>query len=130
MADEKNEFRVVDRRHSATSETEETPAKKEPPKTAQGEGFTMKEGEKPSEPHQLDFSTLVFSLATGALIHMGLAPDPMSKRAEKNLELAKQNIDILEILKDKTRGNLSPEELKLLENLLTETQLRFVEASR
>ena len=92
----------------------------------------MKEAEQKSEPSpmQLDFSTLVFSLATGALIHMGLAPDPASRKVQKNLELAKQNIEILSILKDKTKGNLTAEEDKLLENLLAETRLRFVEASR
>ena len=126
MSDEK-EFRVVDRRSSAgASESENGGTRK-----ASGEGFTMKEKPEPSHaPGQLDFSTLVFSLATGALIHMGLAPDPVTQKSEKNLDLAKQNIEILSILKEKTRGNLSAEEGKMLESLLAEVQLRFVEASR
>lgn len=122
MSDEK-EFRVVDRRASSGA-TEDT-------KKATGAGFSMKDkSEAPQTPNQLDFSTLVFSLATGSLIHMGLAPDPVTQKSEKNLDLAKQNIEILAILKDKTRGNLSAEEGKMLESLLAEVQLRFVEASR
>ena len=111
---EEEEFKVIDRRHSA-----------------KGENFTMKEA-KSSEPapEKIDFSTLVYSFATGALISMGLAPDPATKKTVKNLEMARQNIDILTMLKEKTKGNLFEDEDKLLENLLTEVRLRFVEASR
>jgi hypothetical protein len=123
MSDEK-EFKVVDRRASSGAED----AKAQP---KAGEGFVMKEKQEPERgPGQIDFSTLVFSLATGALIHMGLTPDPVTQRKEKNLELAKQNIEILTILKEKTKGNLSTEESQMLEALLAEVQLRFVEASR
>lgn len=129
MGDEKNEFRVVDRRASASTGEKEPTKKSE---TRSGEGFVMKEA-PPAEaapPSQIDFSTLCLSLATGALIHLGLTPDPMTKQVAKNVELAKQNIDILTLLRDKTKGNLTAEEAKLLDNLLTEVQLRFVEASR
>ncbi len=112
------DFKVVDRRHTSPDAPE-----------SKGEGFVMKEPE-PSTPADVDISTLFLSLATGALINMGLAPDPVTKKAEKNLELAKQNIEILELLKQKTRSNLTPEENQLIENLLTETRLRFVEASK
>jgi hypothetical protein len=123
MADEKNEdFKVIDRR--GKKDAPETPAK--------GEGFTMKEGEAsaPAAPQQIDFATLVFSFATSALINMGLAPDPSTKKTQKNLDLAKQNIDILVLLKEKTKGNLSTDENALVENLLAEVQLRFVEAAK
>jgi len=134
MSEENKEFKVVDRRSSAAGAEarENEKPKAQSGQSAEGEGFVMKEAEQKSEPSpmQLDFSTLVFSLATGALIHMGLAPDPASRKVQKNLELAKQNIEILSILKDKTKGNLTAEEDKLLENLLAETRLRFVEASR
>ena len=121
MGEEEKGFKVRDRR--GESEKSE-PAQK-------GEGFTMKESEmEATAPHQLDFSTFIFSLATGALINMGLAPDPMTKKVEKNLDLARQNIDLLAIMKDKTKGNLSKDESDLMENLLTEVRLRFVEASK
>ncbi|MBY0371497.1 DUF1844 domain-containing protein [bacterium] len=97
---------------------------------ASGKGFTMKDGkETAARPDGVDFSTFVFSLATGAFIQMGLAPDPLTGKTEKHLDLARQNIDILLLLKEKTRGNLSPDETKLIESLAAETQLRFVEVS-
>lgn len=116
MSDEKEEFKVIDRRG--------TP--KEP--SAEGAGFTMKEKqEEPQNSVQIDFSALVLSLGTGALIHLGLAPDPVTNQVVVNLELAKQNIEILSLLQQKTKGNLTPDEGKLLESLLTEIRLRFVE---
>ena len=81
-------------------------------------------------PGQLDFSTLVLSFGTGAMIHMGLAPDPSGAKVEKNLVIAKQNIDVLEILETKTRGNLSQEEQTLIKNVLSELRLRFIDASK
>src|SRR5687768_7704581 len=99
-------------------------------KEKKGEGFTMKENKEAQGASTIDFSTLCFSLATGALINLGLAPDPVTKKTQKNVELARQNIEILTLLQEKTKGNLSDEEAQLLENLLTEVRLRFVEASK
>ena len=76
----------------------------------------------------LDFSTFVLSLATSALYHMRLVPDPeKGELPELNLPLARQTIDTLEMLQEKTRGNLDEEERKLLESLLYEVRMRFVE---
>ena len=77
----------------------------------------------------VDFSTFVFSLATGAFIQMGEIPDPLTKKKEKNLTLAQQNIDILLMLKSKTKGNLSEDEGKMLDSLLSQAQMKFVEVS-
>ncbi len=77
----------------------------------------------------VDFSTFIFSLATGALIHLGLAPDPATGKTEINVTLAQQNIDLLQLLKAKTRGNLTEDESKMLESLVSEVQLRFVEVT-
>jgi hypothetical protein len=123
MGDGKEEdFKVIDRRGK----------RDESEKPAKGEGFTMKEGAQPppAQPQQIDFATLVFSFATSALINMGLAPDPATKKTQKNLEVSRQNIEILEMLKEKTKGNLTPDENALMENLLTEVRLRYVEASK
>src|SRR5205807_1793508 len=105
--------------------------REEKPESAKGEGFVMKES-APQEtaPHQIDFATLVLSFATSSLMNMGLAPDPQTNQVQKNLPLAQQNIDILLVLRDKTKGNLSPDENELLESLLREVQLRFVEISK
>ena len=112
------DIKVTDRRFSAQNSDEKT-----------GEGFTMKETET-QEPHNLDFSTFILSLATGALIQMGLVPDPQTKKTQKNLELAKQNIDLLGLLQSKTKGNLTEDEDKLLESILGEVRLRFVEVKK
>ena len=76
----------------------------------------------------MDFSTFVVSLSTSALYHMGLVPEPEGGApAAPDLPLARQTIDILEILQQKTRGNLDAEEAHLLESLLYELRMRFVE---
>ncbi|HVP29464.1 MAG TPA: DUF1844 domain-containing protein [Myxococcota bacterium] len=80
---------------------------------------------------KIDFSTFVLSLSTSALVHMGRVPDPHTGTpAEKNLEAARETIDLLELLQAKTRGNLEPDETRLLESLLYELRMQFVEASR
>ncbi len=79
---------------------------------------------------EVDFSTLILSLGTGAMIHLGIVPDPNTKQTSKNLELARQNIDILGVLKEKTKGNLQEHEEKLLDSIITEARLRFVEAKK
>lgn len=79
----------------------------------------------------IDFSTFILSLSTSALYHLGLAPDPETgKPSSPNLVLARQTIDTLEILREKTLGNLDVEESRLLESLLYELHMRFVEASK
>lgn len=79
----------------------------------------------------VDFSGLALSLATSALYHLGLVADPQTgKSGPKDLRLARHSIDTLELLEEKTQGNLSQEEASLLSNLLTELRMRFVEAGR
>jgi hypothetical protein len=77
------------------------------------------------------FASLVISLATTAAVHFGDVADPTTGQpGEANLEGAKQMIDILGILQEKTRGNLSPEEAGILERVLYELRLRFVEVQQ
>ena len=79
----------------------------------------------------VDFGTFVISLGTSALYHMGMVPDPETgKPAAPNLPVARQTIDTLEMLQEKTRGNLDPQESKLFENLLYELRMRFVEVAK
>ena len=82
-----------------------------------------------SEP-QLSFTAFVLSLASTAAIHFGDLPDPVSgQAAEPNLAGAAQMIEILSLLDQKTRGNLTAEERQVLEQVLYELRMRFVEAS-
>jgi len=78
----------------------------------------------------IDFTTFVLSVSSAAFMGLGLSPRPGSEKLEVDLELARQNIDLLELMKDKTKNNLSPDELRLLDNLLLETRMRFVEAQK
>ncbi len=79
----------------------------------------------------LNFTAFVVSLASTAAIHFGDLPDPVSgQRSEPNLDGAAQMIEILTMLEQKTRGNLTAEERQVLEQVLYELRLRFVEATR
>ena len=83
---------------------------------------------------KLDFTTFILSVSSAAFMGLGvrLGSDPAtsapSGEGPVDLEMARQNIDLLELLAEKTRGNRTPDEDRLLEQLLFETRLRFVEA--
>ncbi|OGP65720.1 MAG: hypothetical protein A2169_05380 [Deltaproteobacteria bacterium RBG_13_47_9] len=77
---------------------------------------------------EITFVNLVFSLSTSALIQLGEIEDPIANKTLKNLPLAKQTIDLIGMLKQKTKGNLSPEEEKLTENILYDLRMRYVKA--
>ena len=82
-------------------------------------------------PEQLSFTAFVISLASTAAIHLGDLVDPTTQQpAEPNLEGAGQMIEILGLLEEKTKGNLSAEERQVLEQVLYELRLRFVEVSQ
>ena len=78
----------------------------------------------------LSFVAFVLSLASTAAIHFGDLPDPVSgEQSDVNLEGATQMIEILSLLEQKTRGNLSAEERQVLEQVLYELRMRYVEVS-
>ncbi len=86
---------------------------------------------EPTDLPAIDFSTFILSLSTTALYQMGLAPDPTTGNPiEPDLLLARQTIDTLEMLRDKTRGNLDADERKLFDSLIYELRMRFVETGR
>ena len=124
--EEKKGFTIRDRRISspaaeaAKTETPEGEGRKEP--------RDQKETSAPEEVSlpEINFSSFVFSLSTSALLHLGEVADPITGKIEKDLPLAKQTIDILGMLQEKTRGNLTADEEKLLENLLADLRWRYV----
>lgn len=78
----------------------------------------------------VDFSTFVLSLAHSALVHLGVAPDPATGQSHPpSLPLARQTIDLVSLLAEKTKGNLTGEEERLLEQLLYDLRLRYVDAA-
>jgi len=93
----------------------------------EGQTEASRVGEMP----KVDFSTFVLSLSTAALYQMGVMAAPGSdEKAPADPLVAQQTIDTLEMLSDKTRGNLSEEERKLIDSLLYELRMRFVELGR
>lgn len=74
----------------------------------------------------LDFSSIVFPIYTQALIKLGLLEDPRTNQLETNLEYAKRLIDILDLLRDRTKGNLEKEEENFLEAILSQLKLNYL----
>lgn len=93
-------------------------------------------GDKPEEkvvyekPPEINFSTFLLSLATSAHVHLGNIPNPATQKTETDLGLAKQTIDILGVLEEKTRGNLNTEEARLMEHVLFDLRMIYVEKGR
>lgn len=78
----------------------------------------------------IDFSTFVLSLSHSALVHLGDAEDPSTGLRGRDLPMARQTIDLLSLLQEKTRGNLDGGEERVLEQVLTDLRLRFVEVTQ
>jgi hypothetical protein len=79
---------------------------------------------------QVDFATFVLSLSHSALMHLGEAPDPETGGIQKNLPLARQTIDLIAMLEEKTRGNLVGDEERLIGQILFDLRMRFIEHSK
>ena len=122
FSDEKNEGHEKNNIHKSehVSRTEEANKTKE--------NETQKDQQIPLP--EMNFSTFIFSLNSSALFHLGEIPDPVTKKREKNLPLVKQTIDIIGILKDKTKGNLTKEEDVLINNILYDLRIRYVERTK
>lgn len=82
------------------------------------------------QPQGLTFGAFVMSLATTAAVHFGDLADPVSGTTQPNLVAAGQMIDILAMLQAKTKGNLDADEEQLVEQLLYELRMRYIEATK
>jgi len=134
MVNEKNgteneqSFVVKDRRFSAKKDEVDSEAREEIPRE---EPQTKEEQADQDIPlPEINFTNFLLSLSTSILIQLGEVQDPMSNQNEKNLPNAKQTIDLLGMLREKTKGNLTPDEEKLFENLLYDLRMRYVRATR
>lgn len=85
--------------------------------------------EKQQSKQQMDasLSTLVLSLASSAAMSMGLAPDPASGKTEKDLNMARFNIDLLTMLEEKTKNNRTPDEEKFISTILQDLKMKFIQ---
>lgn len=79
---------------------------------------------------KIDLTTFFLSISSAAYMGLGIVPPPSGGVPQIDLELARQNIDLLELMHEKTRGNRTAEEDRLLEQLLFETRMKFVEKQR
>ena len=137
MSEEKNVegkgFVIRDKRQF-TTEGEAKPEADAPQETTTSEtadkAATAKDKSRESKNiplPEINFATFILSISSSVLLHFGDVPDPISGKKERNLPMAKQTIDILGILKEKTEGNLDKEEEQLLENLLHDLRLKYVQ---
>ena len=127
-------FTVQDRRRFSP-ETGEARETSEEPKgftpSSASEGSNESQSKTPPLEESLpeiNFSTFIISLSTQALMHLGEIRNPMSGEGETDVPVAKQMIDILGMLREKTRGNLDPGEQRLMEDILFDLRMKYVEA--
>ena len=87
-----------------------------------GQSFVMSDAEVP-----LSFSAFILGLASTALIHLGVTPNPETGQSSVDMPQARQAIDALDMLRAKTRGNLTDDEEQLFASMLTDLRMRYVE---
>ena len=123
-------FVIKDKRSSQISEDDATVQDEQETKDQKKQTDSSKEKEtdkeKETEPFQVDFSTFIMSLTSSAFYHLGDMPDPSTGKKEVNLPAVQQTIDMLIMLREKTKGNLKEDEKKLLEQLVYELQVKYV----
>jgi hypothetical protein len=125
MAENEKGFVVKDRRTfspEGTAPAGEAPAPEAPPAA---EPQARPQTESVPLP-QINFPTFIASLNASALVHLGVIEDPVSGKAEKNLPMAKQTIDIISMLQQKSAGNLTPDEDGMLKSILYDLRILYV----
>jgi hypothetical protein len=136
--EEKRGFKVEDRRRfsdtgearAGVAESVTEPAAASAPAADAASVAAAEADRHDSPPLEMNFSTLVLSLSTQALAHLGEIPDPAHMKVAIDLPAAKHMIDILGILQDKTKGNLEKSEAGLLDSVLYDLRLKYVERVR
>ena len=127
-------FTVQDRRRFSPETGEARPESSESPTesesaSAPSEAQDSHTPEASSEAlPEINFSTFVISLSTQVLMHLGEVPSPLSGKVESDVPAAKQMIDLLAMLREKTRGNLNANEDRLMQDILFDLRMKYVEA--
>lgn len=134
--EEEKEFTVRDkRRFTEGSEGAESSPKESPAEAPAGSqkgqeethAHVHDEAHVHTPPAEINFASFIFSLGRSAFIHLGEEADPMTGQKLISLPLAKETIDIISLLEEKTKGNLTAEEAQLIKNILYALRMRFVE---
>jgi hypothetical protein len=126
-------FTVKDRRRFSPETGEAREGSEEPKEFAtSGASERVNQSQSQIKPEQelpeINFSTFIISLSTQALMHLGEIPNPLSGKSETDIPVAKQTIDILAMLHAKTRGNRDASEERLMEDVLFDLRMKYVEA--
>jgi len=98
-------------------------------KSARPEDASDKEEQARGPFPEVTLATFIFSLSSSALVHLGEIPEPQTNRTEVDLPIAKQIIDTLGMLQDKTKGNLDQDEERLLKSVLYDLRMRYIQKS-
>jgi hypothetical protein len=129
MEEEEKGFVIKDRRSlDDKGDLKEDAGEKDEKKEKAGETPKKEEAQRAILP-EVNFSYFLVSLSSSALLHLGEIGDPHTGQKTKDLPLAKHSIDIIAMLKEKTKGNLTDEEQKALESILTDLRWRYVKAA-
>jgi len=120
-------FVVKDKRFSAKKEEKEESKINEEAKSEETsrDDISAQEALLP----EIDFTHFILSLSSSVLIQLGEIQDPFTQKSAKNLPSAKQTIDLIGMLKEKTKGNLTPEEEKVIDYVLYDLRMRYVKAA-
>ena len=118
--------RSLDEKGELKGEKREEEAKKKEVK----EGEAEKEDFQRAPLPEVNFNSLIFSLSSSALLHLGEIADPHTGEKKEDIALAKHSIDTIGMLKEKTKGNLTEEEEKFLDSILTDLRWRYVKATK
>lgn len=121
MSEEERGFTIKDKRRIFKQEESKKEEKEPKAQTKPEEAQT----EVPLP--EVNFSTFILSLSSSALMHLGEIPDPVSKEKKKDLPLAKHTIDVIGMLQEKTKGNLTDNEKKLMDGILYDLRMRYVQ---
>ena len=129
---DKKDFVIKDKRMFAEGD-EDQPIKEETEKplddATSEESESAEAQEQEAEDYQLpeiNFATFIFSLNHSVLVHLGVMDDPSTGKKVKNLPIAKQTIDILGMIEEKTKGNLEEDEEKMLKNILYDLRMIYI----
>ena len=129
MSEDKKDFVIKDKRHAAAAPADgeaesaaDAGKASAAPEDAPSAGGESADAQLP----KIDFATFVFSLNSAVLVHLGIIDDPAGGKAAANLPMAKQTIDILGMLKEKTQGNLTSDEENMLKSVLYDLRMLYV----
>jgi hypothetical protein len=131
--EEKKDFVVKDRRRFAEGgearpqdTPEEDPTAKDQTVGPEVAADTSPPPEEEVQLPEINFATFIFSLNSSCLVHLGIIEDPATGQKTRNLPMAKQTIDILGMMEEKTQGNLTSDEANMLKNILYDLRIIYV----